>query len=339
MSLAAAIDTASDGREVEPGVLETAFGEIADGRASPVQIAALLVALRTKGETVGEIAAAARALRARAPGALLRFPDAVDTCGTGGDGAGTFNVSTAAAFVVAGAGVSVAKHGNRAASSRAGSADVLEALGVEVDLPVEAAVRILERAGIAFFFARRAHPAMAHVAAVRAALGVRTLMNCLGPLLNPVGAGHQLVGVYARSLVEPLAAALGALGARRALVVHGADGLDEITTTDVTFAALWDGAETTSFSLDAAELGLRRARPEELRGGDADHNAAVVRGVLEGEGGAARDLVLANAAAALWVAGAASDLPEGLARARESLDSGAAAERLAALRREAAELR
>jgi len=339
VGLPAAIDAASRGREVEAGAIEAAFGEIADGKASPVQIAALLVALRTKGETVGESAAVARALRARAPGAGLRFPEAVDTCGTGGDGAGTFNVSTAAAFVVAGAGVPVAKHGNRAASSQTGSADVLEALGVAVDLPVEAAARILERIGVAFFFARRAHPAMGHVASVRSELRVRTLMNCLGPLLNPVGAGHQLVGVYARELVEPLAAALGELGARRALVVHGADGLDEITTTDVTWAAHWDGTGVERLTIDAGALGLARARPEELRGGDAAHNAALLRSVLEGERGAPRDLVLANAAAALWVAGAAADLEEGLARARESLDSGAAGERLAALRREGAALR
>jgi anthranilate phosphoribosyltransferase len=332
-----AVAIAAAGREVEPGLLEEAFGEIADGKASPVQIASLLVALRTRGETVREIVAVARALRARAERAPAAPADAVDTCGTGGDGAGTFNVSTAAAFVVAGAGVPVAKHGNRAASSRAGSADVLEALGVRVDLPVAAASRILAEVGIGFFFARRAHPAMRHVALVREELGIRTLMNCLGPLLNPVGVRRQLVGVYAEELVEPLATALGELGAERALVVHGSDGLDEITTTGPTSAALWDGAAVVSLTLDPAALGIARARPDALRGGTPAENADLLRRVLDGETGAPRDLVLANAGAALWVAGRGADWAEGVEAARESLDSGAARERLAALVRASAE--
>jgi anthranilate phosphoribosyltransferase len=258
-------------------------------------------------------------------------PRAVDTCGTGGDGAGTFNVSTAAAFVVAGAGVAVAKHGNRAASSRAGSFDVLEALGVRADLPVARAADILREVGIAFFYARRAHPAMRHVAPVREELGIRTLMNCIGPLCNPLGVRRQLVGVYADELVEPLAKALGELGAETALVVHGEDGLDEITTTAATRAAHLADGRITSLRLDARELGLARARREDLAGGDAAENARIVRSVLAGEPGAPRDLVLVNAAAALWVAGAAPDLAHGLVLARESVDSGAAAARLRAL--------
>jgi anthranilate phosphoribosyltransferase len=337
MSLLDALEVAVRGREVPSPLLEAAFGEIVDGKASPVAIAALLVALRTKGETVGEIVSTARALRARAERAPLAREDAVDTCGTGGDGAGTFNVSTAAAFVVAGAGVPVAKHGNRAASSRAGSADVLEALGVRVDLPVAAAARVLDEAGIAFFFARRAHPAMRFVAPVRAELGIRTLMNCLGPLLNPVGVRRQLVGVYERRLVESLAGALGQLGAQRALVVHGADGLDEITTTDVTHAAHLVDGRVEPMVIDAAALGLPRARLADLAGGDAQANAAIVRAVLDGEPGPRRDIVLVNAAAALWIAGAEGDLAGGLARARRSLDSGAARARLAALVRASAE--
>ena len=336
MSLFQAIDAAARGREVEGPLLEAAFGEIMDGKASPVEIAALLVALRTKGETVGEIVAAARALRARAETTPRARADAVDTCGTGGDGAGTFNVSTAAAFVVAGAGVPVAKHGNRAASGRAGSADVLEALGVCVDLPMAAAARVLDEVGIGFFFARRAHPAMRFVAPVRDELGIRTLMNCLGPLLNPAGVKRQLVGVYERRLVANLAAALGALGAERALVVHGADGLDEVTTTGVTHAAWLAGGRVETLVIDPADLGVARAEPADLRGGDAGENAAIVRAVLDGETGPRRDIVALNAAAALWVAGAVADLADGLVRAGRSLDSGAARGRLAALVRASA---
>ncbi len=331
MSLRDAIRAASAREEVPAALLEAAFGEIMDGKASPVGIAALLVALRTKGETVGEITAAARALRARAVTATAVDPRTVDTCGTGGDGAGSFNISTTAAFAVAGAGVPVAKHGNRAASGRTGSVDVLEALGVVVDLPVEVAARILAEVGIALFFARRAHPAMRSVAPVRQELGLRTLMNCLGPLLNPVGVRYQLVGVYAPELVEPLALALGRLGAERALVVHGCDGLDEITTTGPTRAALWEAGELKSLRIEPARFGIPSPVAGALRGGAAPENARILRAVLEGEAGARRDAVAINAAAALWVAGAADDLADGLGLARESLDSGAALERLEAL--------
>ena len=330
MSVREALRVATRREPVPAALLEAAFGEIMDGKASPALIAGLLVALRTKGETVDEIVAAARALRARAETAPLPDPRAIDTCGTGGDGAGTFNVSTAVAFVVAGAGVPVAKHGNRAATSRAGSADVLEALGVRADLPIARAAEMVREVGIGFLYARRAHPAMRHVAAVREELGVRTLMNCLGPLANPLGVRRQLVGVYARELVEPLARALAALGAEAALVVHGDDGLDEITTTAGSRAARWADGRLEALSLDAATLGLARARPEDLAGGDARENAQLVRGVLEGERTPRRDLVLVNAAAALWVAGAA-DLRSGLAQARTSIDSGAALAKLAAL--------
>jgi anthranilate phosphoribosyltransferase len=328
VSLSKAIDAAVRGGEVPAAVLEAAFGEIMDGKATPVGIAALLVALRTKGETVGEIVAAARALRARAVTATCSDPRAIDTCGTGGDGAQTFNISTAAAFVVAGAGVAVAKHGNRAASSRTGSIDVLEALGVRVELAVEESARILAEVGIAPFFARRAHPAMRYVAPVRQELGIRTLMNCLGPLLNPVGVRFQLVGVYGAELVEPLAEALGALGSERALVAHGSDGLDEITTTGPSHAALLDSGSVSRLTIDPATFGIPPAVAGALRGGGADENAKIVRSVLGGESGARRDIVLLNAAAALWVAGTVPGLEEGLARARVSVDSGAARERL-----------
>lgn len=319
------------GDEVPGALLEAAFGEIVDGQAGPASIAALLVALRTRGETVGEIVAAARALRGRAVMAPCPVPGAIDTCGTGGDGAGTFNVSTAAAFVVAGAGVAVAKHGNRAASSRAGSSDVLEALGVRIEVPVERSARILAEVGIAFFFAPQAHPAMRYVAPVRRELGIRTLMNCLGPLLNPVGVRHQLVGVYAEDLVLPLARALGALGAERALVVHGSDGLDELTTTGPSSAALFQRGEVTTLSVDPDDLGIEPPPAAALEGGDAGQNAKILRAVLDGERGPRRDIVVLNAAAALFVAGRVGSLAEGLAPARQSLDSGAARSRLEGL--------
>ena len=330
MSLRKAIEEAVAGHEVPSPLLAGAFDEIMAGNAEAAQIAALLVALRTKGETVGEIVAAARALRAHAetgPG----DERAVDTCGTGGDGADTFNISTTAAFVVAGAGVPVAKHGNRSASSRCGSIDVLEGLGVRVDLSTAESCQLLREVGMAPFFARRAHPAMRHVAPVRQSLGIRTIMNCLGPLLNPVGVKHQLVGVYDRALVVPLAEALGELGARRALVAHGSDGLDEITTTGETHAAFFDGETVAALTLEPEQAGLARARPEDLAGGDLEENVAIVRAVLDGETGPRREIVLANAGAALFAAGASEDWPSGVARAAESLASGAARERLEAL--------
>jgi anthranilate phosphoribosyltransferase len=331
VSLVEAIAAAVAGDEVPGVTLEAAFEEIARGEATPVRIAALLVALRTKGETVAEITAAARAMRRHAETAPLADPRTIDTCGTGGDGRGSFNISTTAAFVVAGAGVPVAKHGNRAASSRAGSFDVLEALGVVADLPVAAAARLLAEVGIGPFFARRAHPAMRHVAPVRAELPVRTVMNCLGPLLNPVGAKRQLVGVYARALVEPIAAVLGALGSERALVVHGSDGLDEITLCGPTFAALLEAGAVRPLTIEPGALGFALAPAGALAGGDAAENARITRAILEGEPGPRQDVVVLNAGAALWIAGAAEDLAAGVALARRSLLSGAAKAKLAAL--------
>ena len=331
MSVADAIAVAAAGQEVPAAMLEAAFDEIARGAASPVRIAALLVALRTKGETVAEIAAAARALRRHAETAPLLDPRTVDTCGTGGDGSGSFNISTTAAFVVAGAGVRVAKHGNRAASSRTGSFDVLEALGVKADLSIASAARLLRDVGIGPFFARRAHPAMRHVSAVRAELPIRTLMNCLGPLLNPVGALRQLVGVYARALVVPMAEVLLVLGSERALVVHGADGLDELTLSGPTHAALLERGVVRELTIDPRTLGLALAPASALAGGDAAENARITRAVLEGEPGPRQDIVLLNAGAALWIAEAAPDLAAGVALARSSIASGAAKAKLAAL--------
>lgn len=333
MSLAAAIDIAVRGDEVPAPVLEAAFGEIMDGKATPVTIAALLIALRTKGETAQELVAAARALRARATIVPAPDPRTVDTCGTGGDGSGSFNISTTAAFVVAGAGVPVAKHGNRAATSRAGSFDVLEALGVEIEIDVEASVRVLAKVGIAPFFARVAHPAMRFVAPVRRELGVRTLMNCMGPLLSPVGARRQLIGVYEPSLCALLGRVLYALGTDAALLVHGCDGLDEITITGPTHAVRVGGTcgEGRVFEIDPRALGVSLGTTADLRGGDAGENADILRRILAGEPGPRRDVVCLNAAAALWVADAVTTLEEGLAAARASIDSGAARRALDAL--------
>ena len=329
MSLRGAIEAAVRGEEVSAAELSGAFEEIMAGDASPARVAALLVALRTKGETPGEIVAVARALRARAERATSEIdPRTLDTGGTGGDAAQTFNISTTAALVVAGAGVPVAKHGNRAASSRCGSIDVLEALGVQVDLPVEASARILKQVGIAPFFARRAYPAFRHLAPVRAELGIRTLMNCVGPLLNPVGVRFQLVGVYDASLLEPLAEALGELGAVRALVVHGADGLDEISISGPTYAALLEEGRVSRLTIEPGRVGLAEQRVDALKGGSAGDNAAITRAILEGEPGARRDVVRLNAAGALWAGGRVSGLEEGLELAAESIDTGAARERL-----------
>jgi anthranilate phosphoribosyltransferase len=328
MSLREAVETAVAGREVPPVLLEAAFDDIMRGTASDVLISALLVALRMKGETVAEIVAAARSLRAHAVTAETGDPRTVDTCGTGGDGADTFNISTTAAFVVAGAGLPVAKHANRAASGRTGSVDVLEALGVRVDLPVAASARVLADVGVALFFARQAHPAMKHVAPVRQALGFRTMMNCLGPLTNPMGVRFQVVGVYSDALVEKIASALGELGAKRALVVHGSDGLDEVTTTGPTRAALFADGHVDAMTLDPLDHGIPRAASGALAGGDAAVNAEILRRVLDGEAGAPRDISCVNAAAALWVGGAAADFASGIELARRSIDSGAARQRL-----------
>lgn len=316
---------------VDAPLLGLAFGEIMDGEAAPATAAGLLVGLRMKGETVDEIVAVAEALRDRATRTEPEDPRTIDTCGTGGSGLDTFNISTTSAFVVAGAGVSVAKHGNRAATSKSGSFDVLEALGIRIDLPIETCGRILAEVGVAPFFARTAHPAFKHVAPVRAELGVRTLLNCLGPLLSPVGARYQVVGVYAPELVEPLAEALGRLGAERALVVHGGDGMDELTTTGPSHAALYSQGKVGPMEVDPTALGLPLARLDELAGGTPEENARTTRAILEGEAGPKRDIVLLNAAAALLVVERALSLEEGIALAAESIDSGAARAKLSAL--------
>jgi len=304
-----------------------AFEQMMAGEATPSQMGGLLMALRVRGETVDEITGAVSAMRAK----MLRVaapPDAIDVVGTGGDASGSYNISTCAALIVAGAGVAVAKHGNRALSSRSGAADVLAALGVKIDLGPEAIARCISEAGIGFMFAPAHHPAMKNVAATRVELGTRTIFNLLGPLSNPAGVRRQMVGVFSRQWTQPLAQVLKNLGALRVWVVHGSDGLDEITTAGpTTVAALEDGVIKT-FEISPEQVGLPRVKPDVLRGGDAAANAKALRGVLEGKDSAFREVALFNAAAALVVAGKAGMLKEGLALAVQSVDSGEAEGRL-----------
>ncbi len=303
-----------------------ALEEMLSGAAPPAQIAALLVALRMKGESAQEVEGFARALRARAERVELRSDPRplVDTCGTGGDGAGTFNISTAAAFVVAGAGARVAKHGNRSASSRCGSADVLEELGADLALSRDKVAACIQEVGIGFLFAPAHHPAMRHVHPVRAELKMRTIFNILGPLANPAGAEYQILGVFEPRLVGLVAEALARLGLKRGLVVHGSDGLDEITTTGETIAATVNGQQVQVAELTPEDFGVARARREHLAGGDPAENARTVRAVLGGERGPRRDIVVVNASAALVVAGLAPDYRAGVALAEQSIDSGRA---------------
>lgn len=330
-----ALKKAVANQDLTRGEADAAMEEILAGRATDAQIAGLLAALRVKGETVDELVGFATAMRRHARKIFPRRPATgevlVDTCGTGGDGAGTFNVSTCAAFVVAGAGVRVAKHGNRSISSKCGSADVLEALGVNLDLAPGRVAVAIEKIGIGFLFAPAIHTAMRHAMRARRELGTRTVFNLLGPLTNPAGATAQVVGVYEAGVVELVARALGELGVIRAFVVHGADGLDEISLSGETrVAELRDGAVRTSMIVPES-LGLRRAPVKAVAGGDAKRNARIIEGVLAGAQGPQRDIVLANAAAALVAAGRAGDFLEGVRLGAEAIDSGAAAEKLEAL--------
>jgi anthranilate phosphoribosyltransferase len=319
---------AAEGRTLSEGEAERALEAIMEGTVAPAATAALLTALRVKGEAVPEIVGFARAMR-RFAASVDAPPDVVDTCGTGGDAKGTINVSTAAAFVARGAGVVIAKHGNRAATSRAGSADVLEALGAEIELSPEQVSRCIEEAGIGFMFARTHHPAMRFVAPVRAELPFRTIFNLLGPLTNPAGSRRQLVGVFGAAFVGPVAEALRDLGAEKALVVHGADGMDEITVTDTTLVADVMDGEIAEYEISPEAFGLARHAPDGLLGGDAHLNARILRDVLAGEErGAARDVVLLNAGAAIHVSGRAGTIEEGVRLAETSISGGAASNAL-----------
>ena len=314
---------AANGETLSAGEMENAMGVILSGGASDVEIAGFLMALRTRGETPEEIAAAAIAMRDKA--LKVKAPaGAIDTCGTGGDGAGTFNISTAAALIVAGAGVPVAKHGNRAASSQSGSSEVLAALGVKLDIPPERITRCIEEAGLGFMFAALHHRAVGHAASARKALGVRTMFNLLGPLSNPAGAKRQVMGVFSRDLLRPIAEVMPRLGVEAAWVAHGADGLDELTTTGPTYvAALQDGV-VREFEVTPDEAGLPRARPADLVGGDPQENAKALRRLLAGDKTAYRDVAVLNAAAALIVAGRAESIYEAARLAEDAIDNGAA---------------
>ena len=326
--IADAIKRTVDGRHLGRDEMHELFGQVMDGKASDVQKSAFLIALRMKGETAEEITGAALAMRERVTPLDVDRTNLVDTCGTGGDNRGTFNISTVAAIVAAAAGANVAKHGNRAVSSACGSADVLAALGVNIDLDAPRMAQVLRRAGIAFLFAPKLHPAMSAVASVRKELGVRTIFNVLGPLTNPAFARRQVLGVYAERLVETVARVLAALGAEHALVVHSRDGLDEISVSAPTRVCEVRGGEVRSYEITPEEVGVRTHDIEELAGGDANANAEIARRILAGENGARRDVIAANAGAALYVAGLAASIREGVILAGDALASGAARAKL-----------
>jgi anthranilate phosphoribosyltransferase len=304
-----------------------AFDSMMSGEATPSQMGALLMGLRVRGETVDEITGAVTTMRAKMLG-VKAPPDAVDVVGTGGDASGSFNISTCAAFIVAGAGVPVAKHGNRALSSKSGAADVLQALGVKIELNAEQVGACIREAGIGFMFAPAHHPAMKNVGPTRVELGTRTIFNLLGPLSNPASVKRQMIGTFSKHWIEPMAQVLKNLGSECVWVVHGSDGLDEITTAGATSVAALEGGKIRSFEVTPEDAGLKRVKPEALRGGNAEQNAKALLDVLKGKAGPFRDVSILNAAAALIVAGKAKDLKQGAALAAKSIDSGEAEGRL-----------
>ena len=317
------IHKVSTGATLERAEIETALETMMSGIATPAQMGAFLMAMRVRGETVEEITGAAELMRSKMT-AVTAPPGAIDIVGTGGDSHGTFNVSTCAALVAAGAGAKVAKHGNRSVSSKSGASDVLGALGVKLDITPETVARCIDEAGVGFMWAPMHHAAMKHWAPVRAELGIRTIFNVLGPICNPANVRRQIVGVYARELIEPIANVLKNLGAEHVWVVHGHDGMDELTTTGSTSVAELKNGEIRVFEITPADAGLQPARLSDLVGGDAEVNAAAIRRVLAGEHGPFRDIVVLNAGAALVVAGLADNLEAGVAKAAAAIDSGAA---------------
>ena len=324
------IATAVSGESLSEADSEAAFEIIMSGKASAAQIASLLTALAVRGETTAEITGAAQVMRAKA--LTIKAPDgAIDTCGTGGDASGTYNISTAVAIVVAACGVPVAKHGNRKASSKSGTADVLEALGVNLDATPDVVERALAEANIGFLFAQKHHSAMKHVAPVRAELGIRTIFNLLGPLSNPAGAKHQLLGVFSADWLVPMAETLKALGSESAWIVHGSDGLDELTVTGPSQVAALKDSQVSTFEISPEDAGLSVHKAADLKGGEPEDNAKALSALLDGMPGAYRDIVLLNAAAALIVAGKVSDLKGGVAHADTAIDNGKAKETLAKL--------
>src|SRR5262247_7735 len=327
IELKALIGQVATGAHLSREQAAAAFDSMMSGEATPSQMGGLLMALRVRGETIDEITGAVFAMREK----MLRVnapADAIDIVGTGGDASGSYNISTCAAFIVAGAGVPVAKHGNRALSSRSGAADVLAALGVKIELTPDAVGRCIQEAGIGFMFAPAHHPAMKNVGPTRVELGTRTIFNLLGPLSNPAGVKRQMVGVFSRQWIEPLAHVLKNLGSESAWVVHGSDGLDEVTSAGPTYVAALENGSVKCFEITPEDVGVARAMPDMLRGGDADQNARALLDVLKGKKGAFRDVALMNAAAGLVVAGRAKDLKQGFALAAKSIDSGEAEGRL-----------
>jgi anthranilate phosphoribosyltransferase len=331
MNIRQAIDKLVNRVDLSEAETVDVMNQIMTGEATPLQVAAFLTALRMKGETVDEITGAARVMREKAHRVNVGGKTVLDTCGTGGDQKGTFNISTTAAFVLAGAGVNVAKHGNRSVSSQSGSADVLGALGVKVDAPRERVEQCIARIGIGFLFAPLLHEAMKYAVQPRRDIGIRTIFNVLGPLTNPAMATHQLIGIYSRGLVGVVARVLRNLGGARALVVHGLEGLDEISICGPTQVAELRDGEVKEYLIEPEQFGLKRCALEQLHGGNAEQSAVIVRGVLDGRQGPARDVVLLNSGAALYVSGSAAAIEDGIRLAAESIDSGKARQKLAEL--------
>ena len=322
------LDKLQEKKNLTRGQMQSVMTEIMSGRATELEMHEFLTTLNAKGATVEEITGAAQIMRRFVLPVDVDHDVVLDTCGTGGDEKHTFNISTLAAIVVAACGVMVAKHGNRSVSSHCGSADVLEALGVKISLPHERVQECLKTVGLAFLFAQSHHPAMKHIAAIRKSLGVKTIFNILGPLTNPARATHQMMGVYSKHLVEQMAHVHQNLGAKRAIVVHGADGLDEMTTTDYTYVSEFNGQEVISYTVTPQKFGIRPAKDEFLRGGDIQENAAIARAILSGETGPKRDIVLLNAAFALYAAERVKTPLEGFAMATEAIDAKRAALKL-----------
>ncbi len=331
MNIQEAIAKVIEGADLSRDEMTDVMNQIMSGEATDAQIGAFLIALRVKGECVDEIAGAASVMREKATPIATKHDVIVDTCGTGGDHSGTFNISTTAAFVAAGAGLCVAKHGNRAATSQSGSADVLSALGVSIEASPETMSRCLDDVGIGFLFAISLHGAMKYAIGPRREIGARTIFNALGPLSNPAGATRQVVGVYSAALTETLAGVLATLGAERAFVVHGSDGLDEMTLTGPTRVSELKNGSVSTYDVSPGDFGLAQAPADALKGGDADYNAEITRSILNGEEGPQRDIVLLNAAAAIVTGDKARDLNEGVQVAAEVIDSGKALEKLDAL--------
>ncbi len=328
MDMTSAIRAVTESRDLSGIEMAQVMRTIMTGEATPAQIGGFLVGLRMKGETVTEIAAAAQVMRELATPVEVDVPNLVDTCGTGGDGTRTFNISTASAFVVAGAGAHVAKHGNRSVSSSSGSADVLEAAGVRVDLSPADVARCIREAGVGFMFAPMHHGAMRHAVGPRREMGVRTIFNVLGPLTNPAAAPNQLIGVFNASLVEPLAQVLGQLGSRHVMVVHAEDGLDEVSVGSTTRVAEWRDGALQCYDIQPEQFGLARADSASLEVATVEESLGHIHAVLDGQAGAARDIVLINAGAALYVSGVASSHLEGITKAADSIDRGHARQRL-----------